>query len=386
MTTDPREPLTPEERGLAQRLARVEAHAAPPAALDAAILAAARAELAASIDQPATSLHAAPTSGQRQRPRWPTLLGLAASVTLAIGIAWQLRTPSHPAADMAASAPVSGRPSEAPVAAMERDLESGSRAATGAHPADTLTDGSNIDSSRQIAPEPMAAPPATERTPSTVSGPQAITSALSAPEVPATRQIVLPEETHAPLRQERDTNAAKPAPISRPSTTDVLESSVPGLSRDATVDSRSSEAFRRSRSQSPSAFPTTTPSPSIHTEKQNDLPASATLGRSAADSSRGEYSLSGAAAPPPPPSPVTASPPASSTEGVAEFPAAGPAVSDSGDASKVENRFSPQQWLQHIRELHDHGDLDAAKASLRRFRDQYPDITVPDDLRSLLDR
>lgn len=76
MNSREREPLTPEERDLARRLARLGGHAEPPAALDARILAAAHAAVA--------------RSATRRRPRWPLGLGLAASLALALGVAWQL--------------------------------------------------------------------------------------------------------------------------------------------------------------------------------------------------------------------------------------------------------------------------------------------------------
>lgn len=69
--------LTPEERELAQRLARLGPHGEPSPALDARILAAAHAT-------------AAPTP-VRLPPRWPMALGVAASLVLAVGIAWRLR-------------------------------------------------------------------------------------------------------------------------------------------------------------------------------------------------------------------------------------------------------------------------------------------------------
>jgi hypothetical protein len=80
MSHQPREPLSAEERELADRLARLDAPAAPSAALDARILAAAR--------------EAVGTRGPhraRHRPRWPLALGVAATLALAVGIAWQMR-------------------------------------------------------------------------------------------------------------------------------------------------------------------------------------------------------------------------------------------------------------------------------------------------------
>ncbi len=75
MPNDPTS-LTPEERALAQRLARLGPNGELSPALDARILAAA---------------HAAAIPSPRRRPRWPVALGVAASLALAIGLAWQLR-------------------------------------------------------------------------------------------------------------------------------------------------------------------------------------------------------------------------------------------------------------------------------------------------------
>lgn len=97
------EPLTPEERELARLLGR-RAEQAPPAALDAAILAAAR----AAVDAPAADAVASPEAPrtQRTRPRWPAVFGIAASMVFAIGIAWQLRPepPPVPAGEAAVAA------------------------------------------------------------------------------------------------------------------------------------------------------------------------------------------------------------------------------------------------------------------------------------------
>jgi hypothetical protein len=82
----PREPLTPEEQALARRLGQLGPHGEPSPALDARILAAARAPQA----RPAP----------RAR-RWPLALGLAASLVLAVGIAWRLRPLPGPPADEA---------------------------------------------------------------------------------------------------------------------------------------------------------------------------------------------------------------------------------------------------------------------------------------------
>ncbi len=79
---DDKMPLTAEERALAQRLARIGAAVEPAPPLDARILAAAR--KAASAPG-----RASPQAGGHRR--WPVGLGVAASLVLAVGVAWQLR-------------------------------------------------------------------------------------------------------------------------------------------------------------------------------------------------------------------------------------------------------------------------------------------------------
>jgi resuscitation-promoting factor RpfA len=76
-------PLSSEERALARRLAELHVAGEPSAALDARILAAAR--------------NAAGRSHRRRT--WPAAFGLAASLLLAVGIAWRLRPlpPERPA-------------------------------------------------------------------------------------------------------------------------------------------------------------------------------------------------------------------------------------------------------------------------------------------------
>jgi len=75
MSTEPSS-LTPDERDLAERLARMGPRAEPSPALDARVLAAAREAVAVP---------------RRRNRRWPAVLGLAASLVLAVGLAWRLR-------------------------------------------------------------------------------------------------------------------------------------------------------------------------------------------------------------------------------------------------------------------------------------------------------
>lgn len=111
MTRPTNERLDAEERALAAALPRPHGRSAPGPELDARILAAARAAIE-------------PPPAQRPRRSWIAPTALAASLVLAVGLAWQLRPPPSPeypaqAADAASADPGStaARAFEAPPAA-----------------------------------------------------------------------------------------------------------------------------------------------------------------------------------------------------------------------------------------------------------------------------
>lgn len=112
MSRWPQSPLDPAERELARRLAQLDPRAAPSPQTDAAILAAARA--AAGTGAPAS---ARPPLPPRRRPRrWPVGLGIAASLALALGVAWQLR-PLPDAGVLERPSETGSLPAQAPAAA-----------------------------------------------------------------------------------------------------------------------------------------------------------------------------------------------------------------------------------------------------------------------------
>ncbi|KPG84570.1 hypothetical protein AN993_08570 [Stenotrophomonas maltophilia] len=196
------EPLTPEERELARLLGR-RAEQAPPAALDAAILAAAR----AAVDAPAADAVASPEAPrtQRTRPRWPAVFGIAASMVFAIGIAWQLR------------------PEPPPIPAGEAAVAAAPAAAEDVAAADQAADSSAADSAVAAA-EPAAAPAAPE------AGPVA---AAPAPAIARTRKPAPAETAEAPAQAARsmaadavaDTSfaALPPAPAAAPAASGALK-------------------------------------------------------------------------------------------------------------------------------------------------------------------
>src|SRR5690606_7485464 len=94
MTARDPSPLDQDERALAQRLSRLDAQWAPSGALDARILAAAREAVSGTAGATGAidATGAAPPSVRpRRRPRWPVGMGIAASLAVAVGVAWQLR-------------------------------------------------------------------------------------------------------------------------------------------------------------------------------------------------------------------------------------------------------------------------------------------------------
>src|SRR5690606_10031803 len=108
-------PLTPEELELRRQL-EAAAGPGPSPQLDARVLAAAR-QAAAPPAHPATATAPVARGWRRaRRRRWIAPLGLAASLVLAFGVAWQLREPPVPGQALPAAAPAAADRS-APAAA-----------------------------------------------------------------------------------------------------------------------------------------------------------------------------------------------------------------------------------------------------------------------------
>lgn len=159
-------PLDPEERALAARLARLGPHGEPSPALDARVLAAAHAATTAGGARAATRRHGrAPGAA---RARWPVGVGVAASVVLAAGIAWQMRPSPAP--------PVHASVAPAPAAPAMRAIDE--------VPATHATDA--------VAAAPVAARAATTAT----GAPEAASEATVAPPIartlPATAKALAP--------------------------------------------------------------------------------------------------------------------------------------------------------------------------------------------------
>ncbi|HID8538587.1 TPA: hypothetical protein ACXIMI_003741 [Stenotrophomonas maltophilia] len=329
------EPLTPEERELARLLGR-RAEQAPPAALDAAILAAAR----AAVDAPAADAVASPEAPrtQRTRPRWPAVFGIAASMVFAIGIAWQLRPepPPVPAGEAAVAA--------APAAA--EDVAAADQAA-----------GRSAADSAVAAAEPAAAPAAPETAP------------VAAPPAPAIAR------------------APRPAPAE---TAQAPTQAARSMAADAAADT-SFAALPPAPAAAPAAAPPAPPAPTAYSAPAPlvaPVVASGSLkARSAGSPEPNSVQAEQAAA--------LDRVEITSMKREATRRSAPGVMQRSSDAGlsadavqaevSADARLPRRQWLEKIRERRDEGQRDLARASLERYIQQYPESRLPRDLRPLLD-
>jgi len=315
MSSHPPEPLSIEERELAQRLARVGSPGEPSPVLDARILAAAHGAVAKRT-----------TQRSRRERRWPVAFGVAASLALAVGIAWQLRPLPQPppaydeaavamvgttsadsaqpisdsasAADASATAPseADNDPRDLPPAASANDMQAEAAANRQGAASASAVERPNAVEKQQAAdaqvPQPVPAPP---------------------PPLPASSVAVPPEFVPTPP-------ASAPAALGTPQQ-DRNESSA--------------------RTGAP---------------QQRAVSATAAPARSAvAKDTSALDTLSTAEA---------------SDEGFDERP---PTTASSPEVQ--------QAWLQRIRELIADGEPDAARDSLQEFKRRYPGVALPEDLR-----
>ncbi|OBU67415.1 hypothetical protein A9K58_09545 [Stenotrophomonas maltophilia] len=332
------EPLTPEERELIRLLGR-RVEQAPPAALDAAILDAAR----TAVEAPVADAVASPLAPRRHRtrPRWPAVFGIAASMVFAIGIAWQLRPEAPPVA--VGQADVTAAPAAA-------DATAAGQTAAGARADNTVPSAESAAAPAALKAAPAAAP---------------------APVVPA------PAPAIAPTREPAPSEAAAP----------------PARRARATAAPAAADASFAAMPPAPAAAPPVRPAPVL---PPAPAPASAP-----APAPAGALEAARSAAPPIPSPAEAEQAPAldrveitSASRETSNRSAAGimrrgsgagpgaPSVQAEVDADA---QLPRRQWLQKIRARRDEGQRDLARASLERYMQQYPEARLPRDLRPLLD-
>jgi hypothetical protein len=339
----PSEPFNAEERDLAQRLARLGGTREPAPALDAMILAAARAAVSEPTDPVMTAPVELPTDPKitplrprKATPRWPLGMGLAASLVLAAGIGWRLQGDGEGSSAESAMAPAAAMEESVQAVILEPPLQR--------TPPPPLADASADAVSRRAAAPQDAMAKAAVPIPSEPefvadapiadagASPQAIMAAPAAPAPPAgaaansvegdsldavtvtgsrvsqERAVGAAEYTRTPLNERREQASDKAASAPAATTRQLPAAPAPARARGLVVDSKADAEALKKRD----AY------------RFDDRP------------------------------PVTADSP--------EF---------------------RQAWLQRIRDHLAKGEQDAARDSLQEFRRRYPDIELPEDLRKL---
>lgn len=350
------DPLSPEERDLAERLARLGGPREPAPALDAKILAAARAAVAtdatpqAEAAAPATASAAptdpkvAPLRPRRTKPRWPLGFGLAASLVLAAGIGWKLQGDGEGSSG-----------------------ESVQAAAVAEH--DAAIEAVMID-----PPAPPPLPPPMEA---------AADAAASVP-APQSGSPRLAE----PVREPPSGFVADAAPMAAPApvASEAFATGAPAPVAEAKVAEDKGELDSVTVTGSRVA-----PQRSVGAAEYTRTPLSQRREQATAEREAGSAAK---AAPPPPPPPVAAPPapppppppPASvdrARSGNAAERDAAAGIFDERPPVSADSPEFRQAWLQRIRERLARGEEQAARESLQEFRRRYPDVELPEDLRKL---
>ncbi len=355
MNRHPSEPLTQEERELAQLIARVEPQGEPAAALDAKILAAAHA-----------AAHGKPQ--RARKPRWPVAMGLAASVVFAVGIAWQLR-PLQPAATVSSEAPATAAAQMAMPAETEPTM-----ASAPPMPVDAVAQ----DSAAAAADVPMSAPP-----PLPVAKPLPPRS-VSMPPPRRSARIPLPQASPVPRPAQdgdrsRSLNAATPpapaasvmaapAPVTEAPTAFAPEpraaAVAEGLSASQSADQSAGYSAARTAAAKQSAA-------------RGEMKASATIREQAIRAQESN-------------TPDHAAPDHAALDRTAQD-----RVEVTGSRLQRTDRQVPvaedarlpvDEWLERVRTRYGLGDADAAKRSLLLFVHEHPSEAVPSDLEPLLEK
>ncbi|MBW8851958.1 MAG: hypothetical protein JF600_14330 [Xanthomonadales bacterium] len=384
------DPLSPEERDLAERLARLGGPREPAPALDAAILAAARAAVDADgasaavppvapaaappgdplqkTDPPQTdppqvpaSPDVAPFRPRRTVPRWPLGLSVAATVVLAAGIGWKLQGDGE-----GSSADKAMAPAAAPVAEEDAVL---------------------LDPSLDRAPvQPPPLPPPLE------NAQDALQTRRGAADTVARQVAAKPA---APAADAGFAADAAPAPAP------VRESPAPASAPAAAADLEGGalDKVEVTGSRVPRASAGQTDGRDVGAAEYTRTPLDQRRQESRANRLAEQPAVTvpapAAAPPPPPPAVVQEASPARDrarkANGVAigGTTGAGAAADAAASAERYDDRppvsaDSPefrQAWLQRIRALLAAGETSAAAESLQEFRRRYRSVELPEDLR-----
>lgn len=348
MNRHPPEPLTQEERELAQLIARVSPHGEPATALDAKILAAAHAAVAGKPQR-------------TRKPRWPVAMGLAASVIFAVGIAWQLR-PVQPAAPLASEAPASVAAEMATQPEAESAAEPVMDAAPPLHVDAVAQDSAAADVPMPAPPPPPAAKPLPQRS---VSMPPPRRAAhIPSPEAPPVPRQAPVDDRHHSLNAVPP--PAPPAPVmAAPApATEAPQAFVSGPRDGASVEGLSAnEAAGYSAARMAAAKQS-----AAHGEMKASTPLREQE-RSAQDRN-----------------PQERNPQDRATLDRIEVTGSRLQRTDLQVPVSDDARLPVDEWLERVRTRYGLGDAEAAKRSLLLFVREHPREAVPGDLEPLLEK
>lgn len=328
--------LTPEERELASRLARIGPHGEPSPALDARILSAAQAAVA---------------TPPPRRKRWPAVLGVAATLALAIGVTWQLR-PRPDASPVLHEGPVALEASAPAADPMGETAD----AAVAAAPMDAIEAAGAV---QPAAPQEPAEPRQAAKVPAAVEAAAQSSRAGASADAPASARAPSPAR-RAPPRTMAASPEEPPAIIAAPVTTEPAE--LPAFAPE------------------PAPAPVATPAPAAVASPPPPSPPAPRAAKARATSDPETVIVTGSAATAEraaSPQPVAAdllsmeTSPRIGDREVQEVPVEEDARLEAGD------------WLDRIRLRVAADDLAGARASLALFRRYHPDHAIPEDLATL---
>ncbi len=357
MNGHPNEPLSAEERDLAARLSRLGPHDGPPPGLDAKIMSAARQAMNE-------------TPRRTTRRRWLGLsggagglvtgLGFAASLTLVLGVVWQMRPTEGlymPTEEGDASEHVvmietlPGRTPETPTAAPGADASAEAAQAAPAAPAAA----SNTAAAAKRR-TPSATSPRADGSSAAVSAPDESDRAAAAALLEARRAAEAKADVERATRAGHTRQEA--AQQARAVELRGQAAAQPLQGNDGLIEEDRAPAFARRATYTRAARatperPERAPAPAAHAPPPPPEAPAAAAARMEADD-------------------VVAMPEPASPEALAALPVEADAALD------------PTDWLERIRARKAAGDLEAARESLALLRAQRPYLQVPDDLADLL--
>ncbi|MEL1264859.1 hypothetical protein [Pseudoxanthomonas putridarboris] len=355
----PHEPLTPEERELAAQLSRLGPHGGPSPQLDARILSAARTAVQGT------------DAARAPRTRWPLRLGVAASVLLAVGVAWQLR----PLEEVPVASEVPAAVVSAPAAA-DAGAPAEKNAGLVSEPAQDVA---ATDPARQNAEAAARQESAPRRSPLSI--------------IPAVPGLPVPAESPPPVARRAAPQAFPEAPPARDDALDRVAARLPPPppsppapvavpeTREKAILFRAPEAQQHEQRDA-RGLALREEETAAEARKLEQVVVTGTRIRSsdAADGYRTRGLNAPASAPPPPPAP------AASAGSNAEPSAARTALRRTDLQLPVDQdtHLPPGEWLDRIRLRRDLGDAANATRSLQLFVQEHPFQRVPEDLRPLL--